>query len=192
MFICKQKIDFILPVFLEILQRYCKLVVLVTMGMFDHPPSKMIALIYRKISCLSACKKSISSLIFFSKYCKEMADLLFWVIWACLATHILNDSINLRKSSMFICKLKINFILPVFLEILEGYCKLAIFGYFGQACLTQPKWYYHLVENFCIYLQAEEPLYPPFFSGDFAKVCKLSWVLWACLNMHTQDRNIAL
>ena len=39
MFICRQKINFILHDFYEILQRYCKLVVLGTLGMsgYTHP-----------------------------------------------------------------------------------------------------------------------------------------------------------
>ena len=32
-------------------------------------------------------KKSTLSLTSFLRYCKEIANLLFWVIWACLATH---------------------------------------------------------------------------------------------------------
>ena len=35
------------------------------------------------------------------------------------------------------------------------------------------KWYYQLVENFRVYLQAKNQLYPPRFSGDIAKICKL-------------------
>ena len=35
------------------------------------------------------------------------------------------------------------------------------------------KWYYQLVENFCVYLQAKNQLHPPLFSGDIAKICKL-------------------
>ena len=38
-FICRQKINFILDIFLEILRRYCKLVIFCTMGMpgYAHP-----------------------------------------------------------------------------------------------------------------------------------------------------------
>ena len=32
---------------------------------------------------------------------------------------------------------------------------------------------YHLVENFCVYLQAKTQLHPSCFNGDIAKICKL-------------------
>ena len=54
----------------------------------NHPPSKIIPSIGRKLSCLPACKKSTSSsLNSFLRHCKKIANLLFWVIWVCLATH---------------------------------------------------------------------------------------------------------
>ena len=46
---------------------------------------KIIVSICRQLSCLFSCKKSTSSLTSFLKYCREIANLLFWVIWACLA-----------------------------------------------------------------------------------------------------------
>ena len=58
-----------------------------------------------------------SQLTSFLKHCKGIESLLFWVIWACLATHTSNDSINLKKYLMFFCKQNINFILPVFKDI---------------------------------------------------------------------------
>ena len=133
-------------------------------------PSKIIVSVCKKLSCLSACKKSTSSLASFLRYCKEIANLLFWVISACLATHTENDSINLKKSLMFTCKQKINFILPVFLEILQRYCKLVVLGTFNKPGYTHLK-YYHLVENFRIYLQAKETLQ----SHDFLKDMQTSY-----------------
>ena len=47
-------------------------------------PSKIIVSTCRKLSYLFACKISTSSLTSFLWYCKERANLLFWVIWACL------------------------------------------------------------------------------------------------------------
>ena len=58
---------------------------------------------------------------FFLSCCKEMANLLFWVIWACLATQNYNDSINLKKPLTLICRQKINLILHAFSEILQRY-----------------------------------------------------------------------
>ena len=78
-----------------------------------------------------------------------------------------------KKSLTFISRQKINFILHVFLEILQRYCKLVVFGALGLSRYLHPKWYYHLVENFCVYLQAKTQLHPPCFNGDIAKICKL-------------------
>ena len=93
---------------------------------------------------------------------------------------------------MFIYKQKINFILPVFLEILQRYCKLVILGTLGKPGYTHPK-YYHLVENFRIYLQAKEPLQPHVFLEILHRYANfLFWVLWACLYKHTQNGSFNL
>ena len=77
MFICKQKINFILPVFLDILQRYYKLVILGTFGeAWLHKP-KMIVSSCRKLSCLSAGRRTTSSPMFFGGYCKDMQSSYF-------------------------------------------------------------------------------------------------------------------
>ena len=47
------------------------------------------------------------------------ANCLFWVLWACLVAHIQNDSINLSKTSLFICMPKLNFIIYFFFEKLH-------------------------------------------------------------------------
>ena len=115
---------------------------------------------------------------------QKLANLLFWVIWAYLATHTKNDSINLKKPLFFICKQKINFILHLSLEILHGYCKLFIFGASGMPGYAHPKWYYQLVESFRIYLLDFSYLFiffylffvfihSPRFTGDIAKICKI-------------------
>ena len=59
----------------------------------------------------------------FLRYFKKIANLLFWVIWACLNTH---TQYQYERTFMFIYRLKIGFILHVFLEILQGYYKLVI------------------------------------------------------------------
>ena len=75
---------------------------------------KIIVSICSKPLCLSAWKKSTSSLTSFLRYCNKIANLLFWVLWACLK----NDSINLQKTSMFICMPKINFIFHFFPDMI--------------------------------------------------------------------------
>ena len=139
----------------------------------------------KKLWCLSACKKSTSSLTPFTRYCKDIANFLFWEFGECLSipikNHFINlketfmlicmqkinfslppswdisknDSINLKKPLLFIYRQKIDFILHVFLDILQGYCKLVILGNLGMVGYAHPKWYYQFVENFGIYLQAK-------------------------------------
>ena len=132
-----------------------------------------------------------------------MANLLFWVIWAYLATHTKNDSINLKKPLFFICKQKINFILHLSLEILHGYCKLFIFGASGMPGYAHPKWYYQLVESFRIYLLDFSYLFIFFyFSYSFIHHVLLEilqryakflfWALWACLATDMQNDSINL
>ena len=81
--------------------------------------------------------------------------------------------VSIWRNFWCIFKQKINFILPVFVEILQSYRKLVILGTWAKTGYAYPKWYYHLVENFCIYLPAKKQLDPQRFSGDTAKICKL-------------------
>ena len=74
---------------------------------------------------------------------------------------------------MLISKEKINFIFHVLLEILQRYGKIVILGTLGMPGYPNPKWFYQLVDNFCVYLWAKYQLHPPCFSGDIAKICKL-------------------
>ena len=76
-------------------------------------------------------KKSTSSLPSFLRYCKEIANLLFgqfeyawlWqaktILWAC-------------RKLVYLHAKKIKFIPPLFLEILQRYCKLVILGTLGS------------------------------------------------------------
>ena len=100
--------------------------------MLGHTHKKILILIFSKFTCLFACKISTASLTSFWPCRREIANLLFYVIWACVATNTSNKSINLKKASTFISRQKINFIL----QILERSCELAVFGtlvlwYFG-------------------------------------------------------------
>ena len=42
----------------------------------------------RKLWSSSACQKSTSSLTYYLRYCKDIANLLFWELWECLITLI--------------------------------------------------------------------------------------------------------
>ena len=78
MFICMQKINFIFNfVKLDIVVKTLQTFYFGNFGNDWASQSKTIVMISRKPSCSSACKKSTSSLTSFSKYCKEIANLLF-------------------------------------------------------------------------------------------------------------------
>ena len=57
-----------------------------TLGMFGHPHQNHNINLYQA-AMLIFMQKMNSSLTFFLRHCKEIANLLFWVIWACLSTH---------------------------------------------------------------------------------------------------------
>ena len=96
--------------------------------------------------------------------------------------------------ALLTCRQKINFILNVFLEILEGYCKIVILGTLGMPDYAHHQKIYHqLVETFCIYLGVKNQLYPQCLRDTeiIWRYCKdmqtfYFWILWTYLNMQTQ------
>ena len=72
--------------FIEIMYKYCQLAILKTLGMLDNPHQKSQSKFVGNVHAFLHAKKATSSLISFLGYCKEIAHLLFWVIWAYLAT----------------------------------------------------------------------------------------------------------
>ena len=122
-------------------------------------PIKTIVLICTQLSCLSGCKNSSSLLNCFLRCCKEIASLLFWVIWAWTqhththththttphhttphhtTPHHTHLKINLRRPLTFNYMKKINFILHVFLEILQRNCELLILSTLSMPGYTHP------------------------------------------------------
>ena len=65
----------------------------------------------RKLWCLSASKKSTSSLTSFLRYCEDITNLLFLRTLEMLGHPHQNHSINLQQAFMLICMQKINFII---------------------------------------------------------------------------------
>ena len=88
-------------------------------------PLKMLASIYRKPWCSSAHKSNFIPHSSFLRYQKDFPNLLFWVIWACLAmpTKINNTNLDVHLHA----KNKLDLSL-FFFEILQRYYKLAILG----------------------------------------------------------------
>ena len=62
--------------------------------------------------------------MFSLRYCKYIVNLLFLVLWACLATYTQSDTTILQKNFVFICRQKLNFIPNPFMEILQKYANL--------------------------------------------------------------------
>ena len=118
MLICWQKINFILYVFLEILQTYCKPVIL---GSYCVPGYTLPNRYYQlaESHCIYQKAKNQLHPHVLLKILQRYVNFLFCLLWACLPMHTQNDSINLQNTSMFICKPKINFIIPFLLEILH-------------------------------------------------------------------------
>ena len=78
------KINFITHFVLKILQRNSRLVIFGNLRMPGHIHFK-----WRNFWRLSAAKKSNSFFTFSLRYCKDIANLLFLLIWACLALRTL-------------------------------------------------------------------------------------------------------
>ena len=68
-----QKINFISNFFFKILYRHYKLAILETLEMLTIS-IEIIVSACSKLSCLPACKNSISSFTFFLRYCREIAN----------------------------------------------------------------------------------------------------------------------
>ena len=101
-------------------------------------------------------KNHFDPLSSFLRYCKDIANLLFWGLLECWTTPIKSHNINLQETFMFICMQKINFIPHFFLKILQRNSKIVPLGnlnMIGHILLKRP---YQFGENFDIYLQAKK------------------------------------
>ena len=137
-------------------------------------PSKMIVSICRKFPCSYRCNKSTSSLTFFLRYCKEIENLLFWVIWACLATPKMIVSIwrnlwclSARKKT----KKLHSFHFPWDIAKILQNCYS---GYFEQACLHKPKIMLAPCRKLSYLFTGKRATTSPCFSRNIAKICKLT------------------
>ena len=136
MFISMKIINFINRFFLEILQRHC-IIILSILGINGHTCQKLFQFIENCDAHLQ--KKPTSPLTSSLKYCKDFANLLFWVIWASMAISNKINGINLWDCLMFICMQK-NQLHPSFhfwdiAKILQTF----YFGYFVHAWLRPVK-----------------------------------------------------
>ena len=135
MFICIKKLNFISNFFWDIV----KTLQTCYIGNFENAspsPLKIIASSCSKLSCLSLSKKGNFITHFFFKILQRR--MLFWIIWACIATSTWYDITNLKKPLKFIYKRDIKFILHVFFEN----CRVVILVTLGMPGYTHPKQYY--------------------------------------------------
>ena len=123
----------------------------------------------RKLWCLSACKKSTSSLTYFLRYCKDITNLLFWEFWECLTIPI---KIIVSVYSMLSCLSACKKSTSSFIYFLR-YCREIANLLFLSICTrlaTHLKWQYHFEETFDVYQQAKNQLHLSHFLYDIAKI----------------------
>ena len=93
---------------------------------------------------------------------------------------------------MLICMQKINLITHFFLKILQRNRKRVSLDNLGMPGHIHLNWY-QFKEAYGIHLKAKKQFHLSCFLWDIADIANLlSWVLWACLTMHTQNYTINL
>ena len=109
----------------------------------------------------------------FLKILQKIAYLIFWVIWAYLATHTPKIILSIWKNLWHLSAGKIS--TSSFLFSLRYSKDIAnlLFWELWSCVAKHTQLYYQLVENFCAYLQAKNQHHPQCFSGDIAKIYKL-------------------
>ena len=117
-------------------------------------------------------KKSISSPTFSLRYCKDIANLVFWELWESLTIPIKTIVLICRKPSCSSSCKKSTSSTTSFIRYYNEIVNL-LFCVLWDAWLWHSKWCYQLVANSCVYLQAKKQLHRPCFSGDIAKIYKL-------------------
>ena len=99
------------------------LVILVNLCMPGNTHLKWQVELWRNLCHLSAGKKSTSSFTFSLWYCKDIVNMLFWVLWDGWLSTTKVILLPYRKL-VFICRQKISFISYALLEILQRYANL--------------------------------------------------------------------
>ena len=137
----------------------------------------MIVSIWGNIWRLSPGKEITSSLTFSLRYCKDIVNLLFWVLWAYLLRTPKVLLSTYRKLLCLSAGKEINLISHAFLEILQ-ISKLLTLGTLGISGYKPPKRQYSLIENFDVYLHAKNKLHHSLPSWDitFWKILQFDWL----------------
>ena len=133
----------------------------------------MIVSIWRNLWGLSENKKSNSFFPFSLRYCKDIPNLLSWVLWECLTiSH--EKSYHQSVGNFHACMhaKKINFITHFFLKILQRNSKLVIFRNLGMHGHT-PKMIVSIWRNLCFLSASKNNLHSPPFSWDIPKILQI-------------------
>ena len=128
--------------------------------------------IWKNLWCLSESKKSTSFFFLFSlRYCKDIANFLFWVLWEFLIiSHQKSQQESVGNFRAYLHAKKINFITHFLIKILQRNTKLVILGNLGMPGHTHLKWEYRFEEIFDVYLQAKNKLHSSRFPWDIPKI----------------------
>ena len=144
------------PHFWHLFLRYCKniancyfeyfenawscpsIMVISTCRMID---TKVLKSTYIKLWCLCTCKKLTSSITSFLRYCKDIANLLFWELWECLTIPIkIIVSICSKLSCLSACRESTSSLTSFLRYILQINSKYVILGNLGITGHTHLKW----------------------------------------------------
>ena len=160
-------------------------------------PSKIKVSICGKLFCLSVCEKSISSHTFFLRYCKQIPNLLIWVISAFLDTHThthLKWSYQFEETFDVYLKPK-NQLHPFFFPWdISNILQTCYFGYFRHAWLLTPKVILSTCRKVsCLPAGKKINFIPHVFLEILHRYVNiLFYVIWACLATHAKNYSINL
>ena len=144
---------------------------------WPHTP-KMIIAIWRNLWHLSVRKRSLSSFMLSLRYYKDIVNLLFWVLWACLAVQTQRDTITFRKLSFLLGGKKSTSPNPI---LFCRYCKdmqTTHFEYFQHAWLHTPKMIVPTWRRFGCLSACQNILHLSLLSWDitFSRILQLDWL----------------
>ena len=137
----------------------------------------MVVQILRNLWFLSVREKPTSFFPFSLKYCKDIANLLFWVLWECLTISHQKSRHQSVGNFMLICMQKINFITDFFFKMLQINSKLVILGNLDMSGHTHLKWQYQFEEIFDVYLEVKNQLHSSCFHWDIAEILLDIWLV---------------
>ena len=100
-------------------------------------------------------QKSISSPLFFLRHCNDIANLLVWVLWVCLAMATKKILSAYGNFDVHVLVKNQIYIPDLFLEMLTKYCKFVIFGTLSCLAKATKKIIINLLKNFDVHLHSK-------------------------------------